>query len=316
MRNESVPEKQPIQSRNLDRSPDAQSDAPGRYVVITPVRDEAQHLSDTVSSMTAQTLRTLCWVIVDDGSTDLTGQIADEAQARHPWIQAVHRGDRGFRKSGGGVIEAFYDGFRQLSVIDWEFLVKFDGDLSFDPDYFRACLEEFRKNPRLGIGGGTICGRIGGQLVEESKGDPRFHVRGATKIYRRACWDALGGLVTSPGWDTIDEVKANMLGWETYTFANLKLLHHRLAGEADGAWKNWVKNGLANFNTGYHPAFMLVKCFRRILERPYGIAAAGLAWGFASGYFRGSKRRVEPEVARYLRREQMNRLLFKKSLWK
>jgi biofilm PGA synthesis N-glycosyltransferase PgaC len=304
MPNQSVAEENSIPSRHLDRSLDSQADPPGRYVVITPVRDEAEHLGDTINSMAAQTLKPLCWVIVDDGSSDQTGQIADEAQARYPWIQAVHRGDRGFRKSGGGVIEAFYEGFRRLNVADWEYLVKFDGDLSFDPDYFKACLGEFVRNPRLGIGGGTICGRVDGELVEESKGDPRFHVRGATKIYRRVCWEALGGLVRLPGWDTIDEVKANMLGWETYTFANLKLAHHRHAGDADGAWKNWVKNGLANFNTGYHPVFMLVKCCRR------------LAWGFVSSYLRGAKRGVEPEVVQYLHREQMNRLLFKKSLWK
>ena len=38
-------------------------------------------------------------------------------------------------------------------------------------------------------------------------------MRGATKIYKRDCWEAIGGLWVAPGWDTIDEVKANMLGW-------------------------------------------------------------------------------------------------------
>ena len=34
---------------------------------------------------------------------------------------------------------------------------------------------------------------------------PSFYVRGTVKMYRHACWDVIGGLLTSPGWDTVDE---------------------------------------------------------------------------------------------------------------
>ena len=89
--------------------------------------------------------------------------------------------------------------------------------------------------------------KLDGAVKVESKGDPAFHVRGATKIYRHACWVAIGGLLRETGWDTYDEVKANMLGWETRTFDGLQLVHHRETGGADGTWKNWVKNGRANY---------------------------------------------------------------------
>src|SRR5262249_30682306 len=156
----------------------------------------------------------------------------------------------------------------------------------FEHDYFECCFAHFDSDPKLGIGGGTICGDINGTLVEESPGDPRFHVRGATKIYRRACWDAIGELAKAPGWDTLDEVKANMLGWKTYTFPELKLKHFRFTGNADGTWKNWVKNGRANYVTGYHPLFMLLKCAKRLLKKPYGIASFGLLSGFCGAYLR------------------------------
>jgi hypothetical protein len=140
-------------------------------------------------------------------------------------------------------------------------------------------------------------------------------VRGATKIYRRACWRAIGGLIQSPGWDTLDEVKANMLGWRTYDFPELKLLHYRYTGNADGVWKNWVKNGRAKYIVGYHPLFMFFKCVRRLFERPYVIVAAGLWYGFMTGYIFRIPRNQEPEVIRYLRREQLQRLLFRPSIW-
>jgi biofilm PGA synthesis N-glycosyltransferase PgaC len=292
------------------------------YVIITPVRNEGPHFHQTIDSVLSQTLRPQAWIIVDDGSTDITPLLADAAAAQHPWIRVVHRTDRGFRKQGGGVIEAFYDGFSKLSTlnpqpstIEWDFLVKLDGDLSFSADYFEQCFARFAADPQLGIGGGRVYCRVNGATVEDSPGDPAFHVRGATKIYRRATWDAIGGLVRAPGWDTLDEVKANMLGWKTCSFHDLRLVQLKPTGSADGSWKNWVKNGRANYITGYHPLFMLLKCFKRVFQPPYGLAALGLIGGFCAGYIKRLPQVPDPDLIRYLRQQQMNRLLGKPSLW-
>jgi glycosyltransferase involved in cell wall biosynthesis len=293
-----------------------------KYIVISPVRNEEQYLPQTIQCMVAQTARSVCWLLVDDGSTDGTGQIIDDAATRYPWLKALHRADRGFRQAGGGVMEAFYDGYAlfstpnsQLSTIPWDFLVKLDGDLTFSSDYFEQCLTRFEANPTLGIGGGTICSEVGGALEVESKIDPAFHVRGATKIYRRACWEQIGGLIRAPGWDTVDEVKANMLGWTTRTFPDLKLVHHRPAGQAYGQWSNLIKNGRANYVAGYHPLFMFLKCVRRSFERPYLVEGCGLWVGFAGAYIKCLPRVADKAVIKYLRRQQMNRLFGRKSLW-
>jgi poly-beta-1,6-N-acetyl-D-glucosamine synthase len=285
------------------------------YVVITPVRNEQENLRQTIESMVGQTLRPAKWVIVNDGSSDATGKIADDASARYDWIRVVHRMDRGFRKPGGGVVEAFRDGYRLVEKDQWNFIVKLDGDLSFDAHFFFNALERFSEDSRLGIGGGTICSKHGEQLVAEWRGDPPFHVRGATKIYRSECWRQLGFLYPVPGWDTLDEIKANMLGWRTYSFTDLKLLHHRRAGEADGTWFNWFKNGRANYISGYHPMFMLLKCAARVFRKPYGVGGLGLLFGFVSGYLKRVPQIDDARLIEYLRREQMKRLLFKSSLW-
>ena len=219
-------------------------------------------------------------------------------------------------------MEAFYDGYSFLSTLNpqpstacWDFLVKLDGDLSFPPSYFEQCLARFAQDPHLGIGGGRIYSQVNGRTVEDSPGDPSFHVRGATKIYRRATWDAIGGLIRAPGWDTLDEVKANMLGWKTYSFPDLRLLQLKPTGSADGSWRNWVKNGRANYITGYHPLFMLLKCLKRAFEPPFGLAALGLLTGFCGGYLTRLPQVPDPGLIRYLRRQQLNRLMGKQSLW-
>jgi glycosyltransferase involved in cell wall biosynthesis len=285
------------------------------YIIVTPVRNEQDNLPQTIDSVVAQTVRPNVWIIVDDGSTDRTGSIADNTASKYEWIEVIHRKDRGYPKAGAGVIEAFYDGLNQFSRRNWDFLVKLDGDLVLPPDYFERCFDHFQQDPKLGIAGGLICRRRGENLVAESKGDPSFHVRGATKIYRRQCWHQLGGLVKNPGWDTVDELKANMLGWKTCTIEDLKVHQLKQTGSVDGAWRNAVKNGLANYVASYHPIFMFAKCVKRILDRPYGVTAGGLAWGFASGYLRRVDRIKGAEFIRYVRNQQLRRLTLRSSIW-
>jgi len=286
-----------------------------RYIIISPVRNEAAHLPGTISSVSGQTITPTQWILIDDGSSDQTPQILSKAASDFPWITVVTRADRGARKPGGGVVEAFYDGYKKLADQNWDFLIKLDGDVSFDADYFERCFNVFAQEPKLGIGGGTVCNLREGQLIPESTVDPTFHVRGATKIYRRACWDQIGELIRAPGWDTLDELKANMLRWTTRTFSDIRMLHHRPAGSKDGAWANWVKNGLANYMVGYHPAFMLLKALSRMPRKPYAVGGMGLLVGFLSGYVKRIPQISDKALIQFLRREQLKRLTFQPSLW-
>jgi len=285
-----------------------------RYVVISPVRDEAEHLERTIQSMLHQTVRPSQWVLVNDGSTDGTPDIVNRWSHKESWITPVHRANRGQREAGGGVVEAFYEGYQHLSPDDWDFIVKLDGDVSFPKDYFERCLAAFADDPRLGIGGGVICHRVDNRLEVES--NPRFHVRGACKIYRRACWEGIGGLYQVPGWDTVDEVKANMLGWDTRTFPELKVTHYRFTGAAAGPWSNAVKNGLGSYIVGYHPLFMLARCLNRAFEKPYFLASAGQLYGYLKGYIRRVNRIPDEPLIRYLRTQQLKRLSFGATIWK
>jgi biofilm PGA synthesis N-glycosyltransferase PgaC len=285
-----------------------------KYIIITPARDEEAHIEKTILSVAQQTIRPLQWIIVDDGSHDGTGAIIDRYSGSYAWITALHRYNRGFRQAGGGVIDAFYDGYAQIASSEWDFLVKLDADLSFAPDYFEQCFAEFANDPHLGIGGGGICHQENGVLKLEA--NPLFHVRGATKIYKRQCWDHLDGLLHAPGWDTVDEVKANMLGWKTRSFLHLQVSHYRFTGAAEGAWKDCVKNGRANYVAGYHPIFMLMKCMRRLARRPYVIGATGLLWGFVRGYLERGHQVEDRALINYTRAQQLRRLLLLDSMWK
>jgi poly-beta-1,6-N-acetyl-D-glucosamine synthase len=285
-----------------------------RYVIVTPIRDEEKFIESTITSVAAQTMPPVEWVIVDDGSTDRTGEIVDRLAAQLPWMQVVHRANRGFRKSGGGVIEAFYEGYNSLKTSNWEFIVKLDGDLTLRPDYFEKCFGHFQRDPNLGIGGGDIYHDFDG--VHKLESNPKFHVRGATKIYRRSCWEGIDGLWQAPGWDTIDEVKANMLGWSTYSFGELRLIHHRLTGTADGLLRDRIKHGIACYVSGYDPLFLIASCLFRLKQKPYVSGAAAIFYGFVKGYWLRMPRVNDKQFIKYLRTQQLRRLCGLETIWK
>ena len=285
-----------------------------RYVIVTPVRDEEKYIESTIGSVLRQTIEPTEWVIVDDGSSDQTGEIADRYAAQHSWIHVIHRENRGFRKSGGGVMEAFYDGYNSLQSRNWDFIVKLDGDLSFAPEYFESCFEYFCRDSELGIGGGEIHHDIDGQLKLEK--NPRFHVRGATKIYKRACWEAIEGLWPAPGWDTIDEVKANMMGWKTYAFNDLHLFHHRFTGSEEGLFRDRVKHGVACYVSGYHPLFVAASCALRLSQKPRMIGSIGIMYGFLKSHVTRPPRMENRSYFAYIRSQQLRRLWGMPTIWR
>ena len=285
-----------------------------KYVLVTPVRDEEAYLPFTIQSVIHQTVRPEEWVIVNDGSKDKTGEIIEEYSRQYPWIRAVHRQDRGHRKWGAGIIEAFYDGFHALTFQNWAFMGKLDGDLSFEPSYFESALKKFRDNPQIGIGGGVLYHVQDGRRIPERH--PMFHVRGGTKIYRRSCWEAMGGLWVGPGSDTLDDVKANMLGWKTLSFADLQMNHHRWTGAAYGRWGGIVKDGKTDYVSGYHPLFLLAKLVVRLSRRPYILGSCALLYGYMTAWLEDIPQVADPQLIAYLQRQQLAKLCGRETIWK
>lgn len=276
------------------------------YAVITPVRDEAKHIEKIIESMLQQTVRPSEWVVVNDGSTDETDQIVSIYIADNPWIKLISRRDRGNRQRGKGVVEAFYDGYKSLKKT-YDFIVKLDGDLSFEADYFEKLFREFIANANLGIAGGAIYERLDGEhWVLRSSSD---HVRGPTKVYRQTCFEAIGGLMPSLGWDGIDEWKALSMGWEVRTFFNLKVFHYRATGAATGRIKSRVEEGQGAYYMNYHPLFLIARGIHRMFEKPYFIGGFAMILAYFMAFFQSRERFSDPTVVLFIRRTQLRKLM-------
>lgn len=279
------------------------------YVVITPARDEERTIAKTIESMRAQTVRPLRWVIVNDGSTDATREIVAAQLAANPWIELVDRANRGHRALGGGVVETFDEGFARVRDLAWDFVVKLDADLSFQPGYFEGLLRRFEADPKLGMASGkTFLVENGVKSLEWC---PDEHVRGPAKMYRRACFEAIGGLEARRGWDMIDETRAQMRGWTTRSFLepDVELIHHRpIDARQANVWKSRFEMGELYHFLGYHWLYHLVRCVRSAIQ-DYPRGKGGLALWL--GYLRAALRRtprIDPAYVAFVHRQQRERM--------
>jgi len=287
----------------------AQEQPGHRYVIITPVRDEAEYLQKTIDSLASQTVPPSKWIIVNDGSKDATAEIAQRAADQHPWIEVVHRADRGRRAVGPGVIEAFYDGYARLQGFDYDYICKIDGDISFGRTYFERLLSLFDGDSQLGSASGKCYCPWGGRLVEERIHDEM--VLGGLKCYRRQCFDQIGGLVREVMWDGIDFHRARMCGWRTRSFRDfeLRIIHYRQMGSSQRSIIHGrLRWGFGQYFMGTHPLFILASGFYRMRERPFVIGGLCIILGYVLAWWRRAPRYQDMEFRKELHRWQLRRL--------
>jgi len=258
-----------------------------KFVIITPIRNEAKHIPTALSCMFNQTFPPVEWILVNDGSTDDTEREILKVLSDHPFINYVPLPDRGFRKPGAGVIEAFYEGYRRIRTQDYDILAKFDGDMEFPPDTLEVLAERFRSDPKLGIAGGTLYERPEGGGSFRRAIVAKGFVRGATKFYRRRCFQDIQGLIERSGWDGVDIIRANMKGWRTEEIESMKILHLKPTGTAkgEGLRKACEKYGdVSHYMGGYFWYFLL-----RVLGRSLEGRNPRIGYYMLKGYLRSKR---------------------------
>jgi biofilm PGA synthesis N-glycosyltransferase PgaC len=285
-----------------------------RYVLIAPCRDEAATIRVTLESLARQTLPPSLLVVVDDGSTDATPEILREYQARLPWLRVVTRADRGARKVGGGVIEAFNAGLASITLEAFEFVCKLDMDLDLPPTYFAGLVALMDADPDLATCSGKPYFRTAdGALVSEFCGDETSV--GMTKFYRVSCFQAVGGFVMHVGWDTIDCHSCRMHGWKALSFdlPELRFVHLRPMGSSQvSIWVGRQRHGRGTWYLGTIPPFMAVSVAYRMTKRPFLVGGLGMALGYVKAWLSGAPRYAAPGYLGFVRGYQLRALVMGK----
>lgn len=285
----------------------------GRYVLISPCRNEAKFMRQTLDSVIAQSVRPSQWVIVDDGSSDESAEILAEYASRHDWIQIVTRNDRGYRDVGPGVVDAFYTGYSTIVPNEFEFLCKLDLDLRLPPRYFEILMRRMAADAAIATCSGKSHVEQNGRLRQEQHGDDTS--LGMTKFYRTSCFEAIGGFVREVMWDGIDCHQCRMKGWTACSWndPDLRFVHLRPVGSSQqGVLAGRVRHGYGQYFMGTSFLFILASAASRISEKPYLLGSLAMMWGWLSSALKGLPRYEEREFRPFLRSYQARALLLGK----
>jgi len=278
------------------------------YVLITPARNEERFIEKLIQSMVSQTVLPAKWVIVNDGSTDATGDIVGKYLEKHEWIELLNlpaRRDRSF----AGKVHAFNAGLERVKGLEYEVIGNLDSDVSFEPDYCEFLLTQFQRDLTLGVAG-TIFREEGYSSGTDSF-EGQNHVAGGCQLFRRRCFQEIGGYVPNKagGIDWIAVTTARMMGWRTRSFREKSFFHYRSLGTAERSQlASAFSYGEKDYYLGNHPIWEIFRVAYRAIKKPYLVGALALYSGYLFAFVRRMKRPVSDDLMKFHRREELSKL--------
>jgi len=281
------------------------------YLVISPGRNEAKFMRQTLDTVVAQTVRPDKWIIVDDGSTDDSPAILKEYEEKHDWIEVITRDNRGHRSVGPGVVDAFYTGLEAIDYKQFDYLCKLDLDLNLPNEYFEELIKRCEENPRVGTCSGKAYMKLDSGVLESEKISDEMSV-GASKFLRVRCFDQIGGFVRQVNWDGIDCHTARMYGWVAVSWDDPKLnfIHLRPMGSSDkNIIKGRIRHGFGQHFMGGSIVYSFAAAVYRLHHRPLIIGGLANFWGHLSHLIKRTPQYDNPEFRRFLKKFQWRVLL-------
>ena len=169
-----------------DPAQPAPAEGAGTWVIV-PTYNEAENVR-TISAGILESLPGATVLVVDDGSPDGTGQIADELAVADPRIRVRHRPEK------QGLGRAYLDGFGVALAGGAEIVIQMDADWSHDPAALPSLIAPIAGGTadlvigsRYTKGGGVVDWGLGRRII--SRGGSIF----ARSVLRLGPRDLTGG---------------------------------------------------------------------------------------------------------------------------
>jgi glycosyltransferase involved in cell wall biosynthesis len=255
------------------------------YIII-PAHNEEAFISKTLESLAKQTLLPKKLVVVNDNSTDETEAIVESFTKIHPWISQVISKSSDQHLPGSKIINAFYKGFETLDD-NYDVICKFDADLIFPDNYLETLANHYSENPKLGMASGFCYIEKDNEWVLENLTN-KEHIRGALKAYRKACFNIIGRLKPSMGWDTVDELLAKFHGWKILTDNTLHVKHLKPTGQSYNKASKYLQ-GEAMYKMRYGFWITLISAIKLASKK----GSFRLFKDYMAGYFKAKSSKTE-----------------------
>ncbi len=296
-----------------------------RYIAVTPCRNEEKNLPNLVQSITTQTLKPALWVIVDDGSTDRTGEIITEAEKRHDWIKGIHL-KKNEEYMGTHIAYVCNTGFGFAeeycaeNKISYDYIALVDADNLLEARYFEKLINEFGNDKKMGIASGNSAFADIESILDDLRAkNPNVTVMdtefwqiwyntttqtpnsredlpmGSARLWRKDCFEETGGYQPVPLPDSVSNAMAKMKGWKTRRFMDIKVIERQSLGK-QGLWEGYKEKGESYFFLGQSLFLAVLKTLKYSFNMPY---YTGVAYFY--GYIKPlilRKERVEDDDVR------------------
>lgn len=231
-----------------------------KYAVVTRARNEERLIEKTLKALKNQTIPPSQIIVVDDGSTDLTSEIASKYSD-----VVVRLPDRGYNVAGKPELaKVANEGFRRVRE-DIDYVLVCDADHTLQKDYFETISKKMKANPKIVIASGRV------------KGEPYFesHPRGSGRVIDARFWRKTNGLKYPEVWGWEDWIcfRAVQLGYECQSFSDVvtELQRPTRLGKA----RLW---GKAMYALGYDWKYALGRCALTFVKNPKAGLSMLLGW--------------------------------------
>jgi cellulose synthase/poly-beta-1,6-N-acetylglucosamine synthase-like glycosyltransferase/peptidoglycan/xylan/chitin deacetylase (PgdA/CDA1 family) len=193
---------------------------PPSVTVLIPAHNEEGVIVQTINSVLLSDLKDLHIIVVNDGSTDRTGELLDTNFSRGPRVRIIHQVNRG--KAAALNLA--------MSLADTEIVVTIDADTEIEPDAISKLVRHF-SDPKVGAVAGNV--KVGNRsrwltrwqaleyITSQNMEKRAFDllncitvVPGALGAWRKKAIEAAGGITA----DTVAEdadltIAIRRLGW-------------------------------------------------------------------------------------------------------
>ncbi len=261
-----------------------------KFYIVIPVHNEENTLGLTLESIVSQSYLPNKVIIVDDNSSDGTPEIINNYCAQFEWITSIRHTSSTHHIPGSKVVNAFYKGYEKLDQ-SYDVICKFDGDIILPKIYLEQINNIFESDPSVGIAGGLAFIKKEDHWVYENISN-KNHVRGPFKAYKKACFEAIGGIKPSIGWDTVDTLLARYYKWNVVVDQNLQVKHLKPTGHSYNEHSKYLQ-GEALFKMRY--GFWLT--FITALKMAFKRRNLPLFINYIKGYFRAKQSGIDHIVS-------------------
>jgi glycosyltransferase involved in cell wall biosynthesis len=279
-----------------------------KYVLITPAKNEEKYITFTIESLIKQTILPLKWIIVSDGSTDKTDSIVKHYLKKYSWIELL-RIDTCSSREFASKVHTFNKGYDAVRKYKYGIIGNCDADISFENDFMAYILDKFEKDKQLGVAGTPF--------VEEKDDEKKIkitnpeHVSGACQIFRRECFEDIGGYlpIKGGGIDWVAVTTARMKGWKTRTFTEKTFFHHRKMGTENNTYlQARFKHGKKDYYLGGHPLWEIFRCVYQMTKKPILVGGISTMAGYFLSMSKRESKLIPEELIQFHRKEQLSRL--------